>query len=293
MALGYFDGVHKGHRTVIETAKNIASECGLQSAVMTFHPHPKEVLANPKEPMRYLTPMQEKEARIRELDVDVLYEIHFTRGFSHLTPQQFVDQFIVGLSVLHVVAGFDFTYGVKGEGDMERLSEYAKGRFMQTTVEKVTKADDKISSTRIRHLLTEGDVGKIEELLGTPYSIRGTVAHGDKRGRQIGFPTANVQLDDRYMIPRVGVYVATLEYGGVLYQGMANVGFKPTFVETAPEPSIEVNIFDFDQQIYDQQVKVTFLQRIRSEQKFNGIEEIKAQLGEDQRQAKAFFLKRS
>lgn len=289
MALGYFDGVHKGHTAVIQTAIDRARQRGIKAAVMTFYPHPKEVLGNPEKPMRYLTPLQSKIDRLELLGVDIVYAVKFTKQFSKLTPKQFIDRFIVGLNVTHVVAGFDFTYGVKGSGDMDHLDEYAEERFTYTTVEKIMDEKEKVSSTRIRKELENGNVVEVAKLLGYSYTLTGTVVHGDARGRLIGFPTANVATDERFFIPKTGVYVVTCSLDGVVYKGMANVGYKPTFVDNLPEPSIEVNIFQFDQDIYGSSVEVSFLKRIRDEQKFNGIEEIKAQLTKDQNTAEQYF----
>lgn len=289
MALGYFDGVHKGHKAVIETAKAEAEKRGIQSAVMTFYPHPKEVLSKPDQPIDYLTPLQAKVARLKALGVDVVYVVNFTKAFSKLTPQAFIERFVIGLNVKHVVAGFDFTYGVKGEGKMDDIDRYANGRFTHTTVEQVSDEQEKISSTRIRKQLSEGNVSEAARLLGYPYVFSGTVVHGDARGRLIGYPTANIVAKERFIVPKTGVYVVTLTHGGNTYQGMANIGYKPTFVDDLAKPIVEVNIFDFNKEIYGETVEVAFYERIRSEQKFSGIDEIKAQLGRDRATALQFF----
>ncbi|MFS0786985.1 bifunctional riboflavin kinase/FAD synthetase [Shouchella sp. 1P09AA] len=281
MAIGYFDGVHKGHQTVIQHAIDEAKKRGVESAVMTFFPHPKEVLGNPEKPMRYLTPFETKIDRIKALGIDRIYAVRFTPSFSKLTPEQFVDDFIVSLQVDHVVAGFDFTYGVKGAGTMEQLGTYAKDRFTYTIINKVVDEEEKISSTRIREELEQGDVQKASALLGYAFKVKGEVVHGDARGRLLGFPTANVATTERFHIPKTGVYVVAFYVKGKKWTGMANVGYKPTFVDNLPEPSVEVNLFDFSEDIYGEMVEVEFLEWIRAEQKFNGIDEIKAQLGRD------------
>ncbi|WZY01616.1 riboflavin biosynthesis protein RibF [Bacillus sp. FSL W7-1360] len=293
LALGYFDGIHRGHRTVIETAMNEAQQREVQTAVMTFYPHPKEVLGRPESPMRYLTPLEAKVTQFERLGVDVVYAVHFTRALSQLSCQQFVDQFIVELNASHVVAGFDFTYGAKGQGTMQHMPAYAQGRFTQTTVEKVSDVGEKISSTRIREALDQGDVATAATLLGTPYEVAGTVIHGDARGRQIGFPTANVLLKQRYHLPKNGVYVVQLDVKGATHQGMANIGVRPTFKADEAEPTLEVHLFDFTSDIYDEQVTVRFYERIRSERVFNGVDELKAQLAQDEVEARAYFKSRS
>ncbi|MBM7837692.1 riboflavin kinase/FMN adenylyltransferase [Alkalihalobacillus xiaoxiensis] len=292
MALGYFDGVHRGHQAVIGRAIAEAQTRGIKAAVMTFYPHPKEVLGSPDKPMRYLTPLQYKIDQLENLGVDLVYAVEFTKDFSKLTPQQFVDRFLVDLNVTHLVAGFDFTYGVKGSGTMDDLAQFAQERFTYTIVEKLSDDNEKISSTRIRNELDSGNVSEVERLLGYSYRLSGTVIHGDARGRLIGYPTANVSPTERFFIPKTGVYVVTLSLGDETFTGMANVGFKPTFVDDLPEPSIEVHIFDFDRDIYDEHVVVTFLDRIRDEQKFSGIDEIKAQLARDEQTSRVLLEQR-
>ncbi len=229
MALGYFDGVHLGHQKVIQTAKQIADQYGYKSAVMTFHPHPSVVLGRSQQHVRFITPLKEKEKQIAKLGVDYLYVVEFTPEFAYLLPQQFVDEYIIGLGVKHVVAGFDFTYGRLGKGTMETLPFHSREQFTQTVIPKQTFGEEKISSTYIRQRLAEGDVEQLPHLLGRWYEVTGTVIHGDKRGRTIGFPTANVALDDDYMIPRIGVYAVTVTIDDNTWTGVCNVGYKPTF----------------------------------------------------------------
>jgi riboflavin kinase / FMN adenylyltransferase len=293
LALGYFDGVHIGHQRVIKTACIEAGKRGLEVAVMTFHPHPKEVLRKQTEPMRYLTPLPLKEKKIEALGVDTLYVVTFTKEFASLTPQQFVDDYMIALDVKHVVAGFDFTYGSLGKGTMETLTFHSRNKFDQTTVKKVEQDDVKISSTKIRELLDEGKVDEISSYLGEPYQIYGTVIDGDKRGRTIGFPTANVEPTDHVKIPKTGVYAVSFFVNGKEYNGVCNVGYKPTFHSDATAPSIEVNIFDFDESIYGSNVAVSFLRRIRAEKKFNQVDELITQIQKDKEEAIEYFAEKS
>ncbi|WP_276787021.1 bifunctional riboflavin kinase/FAD synthetase [Bacillus sp. (in: firmicutes)] len=292
MALGYFDGVHLGHRKVIGTARQIAEEKGLSLAVMTFHPHPSHVLGRDKEPKDLITPLEDKISQIGRLGADVLYVVKFDEAFASLSPKQFAEEYILGLNARHAVGGFDFTYGKYGKGTMETLPDDLNGKAGCTTVEKLTEQDRKISSTYIRSALQDGDVELAHTLLGQPYFIRGTVIHGDKRGRTIGFPTANVGLHNSYIVPPTGVYAVKAEIKGEVYEGVCNIGYTPTFYEKRPDqPSIEVHLFNFQQDVYGEDVKIEWYKRIRSERKFNGIDELTAQIGKDKQEAIRFFSK--
>ncbi|MGG5776317.1 bifunctional riboflavin kinase/FAD synthetase [Bacillus subtilis] len=290
MALGYFDGVHLGHQKVIGTAKQIAEEKGLTLAVMTFHPHPSHVLGRDKEPKDLITPLEDKINQIEQLGTEVLYVVKFNEVFASLSPKQFIDQYIIGLNVQHAVAGFDFTYGKYGKGTMETMPDDLDGKAGCTMVEKLTEQDKKISSSYIRTALQNGDIELANVLLGQPYFIKGIVIHGDKRGRTIGFPTANVGLNNSYIVPPTGVYAVKAEVNGEVYNGVCNIGYKPTFYEKRPEqPSIEVNLFDFDQEVYGAAIKIEWYKRIRSERKFNGIKELTEQIEKDKQEAVRYF----
>ncbi|MDO7346806.1 bifunctional riboflavin kinase/FAD synthetase [Bacillus stercoris] len=290
MALGYFDGVHLGHQKVIGTAKQIAEEKGLTLAVMTFHPHPSHVLGRDKEPKDLITPLEDKIDQIEQLGTEILYVVKFNEVLASLSPKQFIDQYIIGLNVQHAVAGFDFTYGKYGKGTMETMPADLDGKAECTMVEKLTEQDKKISSSYIRTALQNGDVELANVLLGQPYFIKGIVIHGDKRGRTIGFPTANVGLNNSYIVPPTGVYAVKAEVNGEVYNGVCNIGYKPTFYEKRPEqPSIEVNLFDFDQEVYGAAIKIEWYKRIRSEQKFNGIKELTEQIEKDKQEAIRYF----
>lgn len=289
LALGYFDGVHLGHQKVIKTAVDIAKEKHAESAVMTFTPHPKEVLSRSKEPMKYITPIKQKAEYIKQLGVEKLYIVRFDLAFSKLTPQQFVDEFLLNLHVVHVVAGFDYTYGHLGKGTMETLPFHARGQFTQTVVSKITQEEAKISSTLIREFLQSGKVNELPYYLGRFFEVEGTVVHGDKRGRKIGFPTANIEIQEPFMIPKTGVYAVLFTDGQMNYQGVCNLGVKPTFTTNVQAPSLEVHIFDFEGDLYEKEVKVTFCEFIRDEKKFDGITELIEQIEKDKKQAIAFF----
>ena len=289
MALGYFDGVHRGHQQVILKAKNQAKIAGLHSAVMTFDPHPSVVLSKTEKHVRYITPLNEKIKLIEKLGIDYLFIVEFSAEFANLLPQEFVDQYIIGLNVKHVIAGFDFTYGRMGKGTMETLPFHSREQFTFTVVPKYCEGNEKVSSTRIRNLLKEGKVDQLPSLLGRFYTTRGKVVHGDKRGRTIGFPTANINIENDYIIPPTGVYAVRMMVNNEWYTGVCNIGYKPTFNKEAFMQSVEVHLFDFDQDIYGKEVLVEWHLYLRQEQKFSGIEELVTQIEKDKQKALQYF----
>ncbi|MGY3717393.1 bifunctional riboflavin kinase/FAD synthetase [Sutcliffiella cohnii] len=292
MALGFFDGIHLGHQKVINTAINIAKEKSMQSAVLTLDPHPSVVLRNDMKNIRYITPLKEKEEILQTLGVDILYVVSFTPELAKLSPQSFVDQYIIGLNVKHIVAGFDYSFGSYGKGTMETMPQFSNGAFTQTVIEKLTKDNQKVSSSLIREHLKLGQVDKVKEILGRFYTLKGTVVDGDKRGRTIGFPTANIELTDEYIIPKPGVYAVTMEVNNVMYHGVCNVGVKPTFTDNT-KISIEVHLFDFNENIYGKNVRVNWHYYIRNEQKFPSFKELVQQIEADKQFAINYFQKNS
>jgi riboflavin kinase / FMN adenylyltransferase len=205
-ALGFFDGVHIGHQTVIEKAKTIAEEKKVKLAVMTFFPHPKEVLSGGENQVQYLTPISLKEEKFEQLGVDILYIVRFDLVFAALSPQQFVNDYLLAFNVKHVVAGFDFTYGCRGEGNMTTIQNHGNGQFGVTTVPKVNEADEKISSTLIREILGAGNVGTIPRYLGTFYETRGKIRSVHSKGRREDQSKAIVRIDPHFTLPKPGVY---------------------------------------------------------------------------------------
>jgi riboflavin kinase / FMN adenylyltransferase len=293
MALGYFDGVHLGHQQVINEAKKVAEARGLKSAVMTFDPHPSVVLGKSVQHIEYITPLDEKARIINAMGIDYLFVVRFSTEFSGLLPQEFVDQYIIGLNVHHVVAGFDYSYGKMGKGNMETIQFHSRSKFDFTVVSKLsTSQEEKVSSTLIRGLLRDGKVDEMPELLGRFYTTRGLVVNGERRGRTIGFPTANVLMDDQYILPPTGVYAVKIQVEGTWHEGVCNVGYKPTFhKERKDKPSVEVHIFDFNKEIYGETARIEWHLRLRSEKKFEGIQQLVAQIEKDKQEAIMHFEK--
>ncbi|ASZ07287.1 riboflavin biosynthesis protein [Enterococcus thailandicus] len=291
LVLGFFDGVHLGHQKVIETGKKIADQEGLKLALMTFNQHPSIVFKKiDPASVKYLTTLEQKEEKMAALGVDFLYEIDFTSAFAHLAPQDFVDQYIVGLHAKYAVSGFDYTYGPKDVADVEHLPEYANNRFEVVTVQKEVEDGEKISSTRIRQLLDAGNVTEVTKLLGSVYEIEGVVVHGDARGRLLGFPTANVKVKGTVHLPREGVYVSEIKVGDNWYPAMGSIGHNDTFGE-GRELTVELFILDFNQDIYGEHVVVRWNEFLRDQVKFTDVDGLIAQLKKDEADTAAYFKK--
>src|SRR5690625_2921436 len=288
-ALGFFDGIHQGHRAVIGEAVDIAQKQHKECAVITFHPHPSVVLKQTNETIQYISTIDEKAELLNEMGVDRLYIITFNKTLSKLSPEEFIKHFIVDLHIEHVVAGFDFSFGHKGKGNMKNIHSFGFDQFTTTVIDKIELEDEKVSSTNIRKALKVGNVLEVNTLLGRPYEASGTVITGDKRGRLLGFPTANIQVDNLKLLPKQGVYAVKITVEDVIYEGMANLGVKPTFIKEETQPTLEVFIFDFDQEIYGENVTVYWYEYIRNEKKFNGVDEIVQQLTKDEQQIRTFF----
>lgn len=285
LAMGQFDGLHLGHVSVIESAVKLSKELGIQSAVLTFHPHPKEVMRK-GDYQGYLTPLPEKEVILENMGVDVLYVIEFNESFSKLLPEQFVNQFLLRADVKAAVVGFDFRFGHKGAGDENKLRELGAPHMDVVTIPPLTLDSQKVSSTSIRSALYEGKVKEAERMLGRPYVITGTVIDGEKRGRTIGFPTANVNPSENYVVPQKGVYAVWAYHRGQKIPGVMNIGVKPTFHKDRTRPSFEVHLIDFSGDLYGEELSIELVDFLRPEQRFPSIDELIAQIRKDSNTAK-------
>ena len=284
VAVGNFDGVHLGHQAVIGQAGQIARAKAIPWAVMTLEPHPRTVFKPDTEPFR-LTPFPAKARRIKQLGPQVLVVIHFDLEFSKSSPTDFVEQVIVrGTGARHVVCGHDFAFGRERQGNPELLLKLGEDfGFDFTCVQGIRDTDDKLySSTRIRAYLRDGNPRAAARLLGRPFEIEGRVVEGEHRGRMIGFPTANLPLGE-YVRPAIGVYAVRtgIDDGGktVWFDGVANLGYRPTFDGT--ELLFEVHLFDFDGDLYGRPLRVELLDYLRGEKKFDGLDSLKKQIADD------------
>lgn len=291
LALGFFDGIHKGHQAVIQTAKKIAQNTHSLLAVMSFDQHPSILFQqlNPQT-FHYVSPLQRKQELLEELGVDLFYVVRFTKQFAALTPQQFVDQYIVGLHAQTVVAGFDYTYGKKEIANMSLLPTYSKQRFEIITVPEQRNQFGKIGSTQIKQALLQQQIEKTNHYLGYVYQISGTVVHGFGRGgKLLGYPTANIAYEQTSFLPGRGVYVVEIRVEETWYLGMASIGLNPTFSDVE-QVTVEVHIFNFNRDIYGEEVAVAWHHFLRPELKFESITDLVKQLQTDEADTKAYFL---
>lgn len=289
VALGNFDGVHLGHQKVINKAKDLAAGDGVACGVMSFEPHPRE-LFTPEAPTFRLTPFRTKSRLIESLGPDFLLMQRFDREFASHTAEEFVQQVLVaGLGVSHVVVGYDYVFGRGRAGDVDLLRAMAGHHGFGVTCVDPALAEDGLvySSTRIREALVAGRPRDAARLLGRNWEIEGRVEHGDKRGRSIGFPTANVELAE-YLHPATGVYavMAGIDRGGATdwRPGVANFGKRPTF--DGRDVLLEVHLFDFSGDLYGRHLRVGLVDYLRSERKFPSLDALKTQIEEDGRAAR-------
>lgn len=285
--LGHFDGIHIGHQQVIQRALQYGSEHGLPVSLMTFHPHPKHVFGKPGYD-HYITPLQEKERLLSELGIARLYVVKFDLSFSNASAEQFVHS-LCRLGAKHVVCGFDYRFGHKGAGTAILLKEWGRHCFSVDIVEPCADGENKVSSSRVRAYLKEGAMEQANQLLGRPYNITGYVVHGEKRGRTIGYPTANVAPEEPYIIPRLGVYAVKVEVRGKTYDSVLSIGLKPTFRSDILEPVVEAHLFDFNDDLYGERMTVFFLHYLRSEAKFASAQELIEQIHQDSREARQWL----
>jgi riboflavin kinase/FMN adenylyltransferase len=284
VAIGNFDGVHKGHQALLRHAKALGGKLG----VLVFEPHPQEFF-KPDTPRFRLTPFRAKARLLEHSGVDLLFALHFDAAFASLSADEFIEKVLVkGLGVRHVIVGEDFCFGKGRKGNLALLQQRGKELgFGVTTFELVGEGESsKISSTSIREALRDGKPEVAASLLGHPWTVEGRVESGDQRGRTIGFPTANVSLEG-YLEPALGVYAVRVELAGQHYGGVANFGRRPTFDKK--DVLLEVHIFDYQGDAYGQPIVVSFISFLRHEMKFAGLDALKAQIAKDSEKARALL----
>jgi riboflavin kinase/FMN adenylyltransferase len=289
VAIGNFDGVHLGHQAVIGEAGRIARAARLPWAVLTFEPHPRR-LFRPDDPPFRLTPFRAKARSIAALGVDALIVLRFDRAFAAQTADAFVSDVLVkGLGAHHVVSGYDFAFGKGRQGNCALLLQKgAELGFDFTSIQAVKGPDGQVySATRAREVLAGGDPRAAAAILGRPFEIEGRVAPGDKRGRTIGYPTANLHLG-KSLRPAAGVYAVRVGLGDKTWTGVANFGRRPTFGD-GKDLLLEVHLFDFSGDLYGKAIRVALIDFLRPEKKFDGIEDLKAQIARDADRARRIF----
>lgn len=282
LILGFFDGVHLAHQKVINEGIKIARDHGLKAALMTFNRRPRLVYHKfDPQNYKYLTQHEQKYEKLEELGLDIVYEVYYNSEFGNLAPEDFVDQYIVGWHAKHVVAGYDYTYGKPEIASMKHLPAYAKNRFEITQVGEEKAAGESISSTAIRNYIKQGELTLANKMLGYPYETMGFVVHGDARGRELGYPTANIHSHPYTLLPKVGIYAVWFTVKGKRYQGMASIGYNVTFKDQK-DLTVEVNILDFNEEIYGDDVRIEWVEYLRGEEKFDSADELIEQLKQDE-----------
>lgn len=278
LVLGYFDGIHLGHKALFERARKVADERGLTVTVLTYPESPRLAFSRfTPELLLHLTSQQQRYLLLEKNGVDQLVMTPFTSEFASNTPEEFIERYVKGLNAQALVAGFDYHFG-NCRADVQDLMELFDGQV--EIVSEVSLSGEKVSSTRIRQAIQSGDVSLANQLLGYPFMTEGIVVHGDARGRTIGYPTANLAPFDRVHLPSEGVYVAEVEVDGKRYRAMTSVGKNVTFDGT--ELRIEAHIFGFDRFIYGEKMTIFWLEKIRDMVKFDGIEGLMEQMKSDE-----------
>lgn len=284
-ATGFFDGVHAGHRAVLQVLKDTAREEGEESAVVTFWPHPRNVLQQDASTFRLLNTLEEKKELIYRFGIDNVYVVPFTKDFSQLSTTEFMKEYLVNrFHADTLIIGYDHRLGRSSTASREELAALAATVGLRTRiVEEVHCGDRKVSSTQIRNALAAGEVREAAEMLGYRYSLLGVVVAGNRLGRTMGFPTANMELyEPLKIVPANGVYAVEAEVLGRRHGGICNIGTRPT-VGAGNARTIETNIFGFNDDIYGLDLRISFIERIRDEHRFSSMEDLRHQLENDRK----------
>ena len=282
VTIGTFDGVHQGHRQILHQLKQEAASIGGETVIITFHPHPRNIINKSGDEIRLLNTMAERIELIEKEGIDLLVIVAFTDAFSRLTAEEYVEHFLIeNFQPKVVIIGYDHRFGQGRKGDYHRMEEYStKGFFELREIPAELIHNNTVSSTRIRNSLRAGEVSTANLLLGYDYFFEGMVVHGSKIGRTLGYPTANIMLHDtEKLVPADGIYVVRVNVGEELFDGMMSIGVRPTV--DGQNRVIEVNIFDFNKDIYDQTIRVYLVEYLRPEWKFENLDSLKNQIDKD------------
>jgi len=289
VTIGTFDGVHLGHQQILKQLIDTSQQSKLKSVLLTFFPHPRMVL-QPDISMRLIQTIEERERALRKTGLDYLVIHPFSEKFSRLSADDYVKQILVEkLNVRKVVVGYDHRFGRNRTASLEDMYNYADiYDFEVIEIDAKKIKSTAVSSTKIRKAIDEGDIALANSYLGDPFSLDGVVVHGDKRGRELSYPTANIELQNKHkIIPKQGVYLIQSDLDNQVVYGMMNIGTKPTFDTT--NPSIEVHFFDWNGDLYEQTLQVKLLKWVREEQKFGSVEELQAQIHADERYCRSYI----
>lgn len=284
VTVGTFDGVHIGHQRIINRLKEIAKQEEGETVLLTFFPHPRMVIFPEDNSLKLINTLDEKIQLLEQFGLDHLIILPFDKSFSRITPTEYIRDFLVNKINVHtMVIGYDHQYGRNRAGNLELLNELAP--VYNFEVEEISAqeiAEIKVSSTKIRKAILDGNIKTASDFLNHSFTLQGTIVKGKQLGRTIGFPTANIQIKESYkIVPKDGVYVIKGEINGLIYDGMLNIGNRPT-VDDSENRSIEAYFFDLDFDIYDIIIKIYFIKKLRNEQKYDSIDELKKQLKKDE-----------
>ncbi|USL95683.1 bifunctional riboflavin kinase/FAD synthetase [Riemerella anatipestifer] len=287
LSIGMFDGVHLGHQSIIKNLKEISDEKKLSSGLLTFWPHPRTIF-NPNENLKLLNTLTEKTSLIENLGVDFLFLQNFDEDFRNLSADDFVKKILVDkLNIKYLIIGYDHRFGKDKKGDFNLLQKMAtEFDFEVQQLDAIQLENQNISSTKIRNAIASGDFKSANDMLGYHYPLSGKVIHGKKIGRTIGYPTANISIDDIKLLPKKGAYIVEVWINNLFYKGMLSIGTNPTVSGT--ELSIEVYILDFNKDIYDQNITIKFRDFLHEEIKFDGLEALIKKLDEDKALTESF-----
>ncbi len=291
LTIGSFDGVHQGHQRLLHKLKTLANEIGGQSLVITFQPHPRQIIYPKDKSLRLLTTMEEKIRYIAAEAIDCLVIIPFTVEFSQLQPREYIESFLLKrFNPRYIVIGYDHRFGLNREGNLKLLKTYElPGHLEIIEIDKQSVEEIVVSSTKIRNAVLNGDVQLANKLLNHPYPIYGTVVHGEKIGSKLGFPTANIQVENEFkLIPKYGIYAATIQVEESIFQGLLYVGKRPS-VSDLEEVRLEMHIFDYNEVIYGKEVLVELHQYLRADEAYDSLEDLKTQMLKDEEKARLFF----
>ena len=292
VTVGTFDGLHCGHQKIINRMKEIAGENGGETVLVTFNPHPRHVLYSDSKNLKFINTLERKYNLLRQFGIDNLIIIPFTKKFAHTSSKKFIKEYLVDkIGVKELVIGYDHHFGSNREGQFENLQQLGKKyNFTVEEIEAQYVDGMAVSSTKIRNALMEGDIRTTNAMLGYDYSITGIVVEGNKIGRTIGFPTANIETEDKYkLIAAGGVYACKVRWNGEMFLGMGNIGIRPTIGINGLVT--EVHILNFDEDIYGDEITIFFIDRIRNEEKFGSLDELKEQLKKDKKVVKKILTR--
>ena len=292
VTIGTFDGVHLGHQEILKTLISEAEKRDGESVLLTFYPHPRMVLFPEQTDLQLLQTQTEKLDKLASIGLQNVVIYPFSKEFADLSAERFVEEILIkGLQAKMVIIGYDHQFGHNREGNLAFLKQYAeKGHFelLEIPAEQIDEAN--ISSSKIRKAILSGEISVANAFLGAPFELSGTVVQGLQNGRKIGFPTANIHMEDGHkIIPASGVYAVEMEVSGKFHPGMMNIGWRPTVQEEKLERKIEVHLFDFDREIYDESCQIRILSYVRREHKFPNLEALKAQITSDEATVRAYF----